>query len=309
MIVEELMPGIVAEIMDETAVAKEKLVDHYLQVIVNKLKVLPLGLSFLQEFEASKVKDNWLWKRPEYERCKPVSIRIIALVDLMGERQRLAEKRKKEAEEREARRKLEAEKKGIPYKPLPSFAKKPAVDSSSVKYPPAECLAAEVREPNTGATIVTILPGHNQDGYQVSPTSPWEFEYYGKRQTLEIAFIHELIHAYLAVSKAPNMIDNKITSDKIAEEERVVGLLEYKQALYTENRFRHYLNYKDTYGFRNQYVSFNGSSRKDDAINEYDFHHLTERALRGEEDIRTKEDKSQVSKTGGTTLVHRLKGG
>ena len=90
---------------------------------------------------------------------------------------------------------------------------------------------------NTKAQLIYIWhPGStNSEGQQFNGAYPWTFDYHGDTEDLEIALAHELIHAYLELN------NNKLNNDQ-EEEMRVVGLWQFKMEVYTENRFRIYLN-------------------------------------------------------------------
>lgn len=67
------------------------------------------------------------------------------------------------------------------------------------------------------------------------PSESGEFQYYGETQTFRIALIHEMIHAYYG------LIGEGTASDS-AEEKKVVGIYEFRDRKYTENKFRFLLD-------------------------------------------------------------------
>ena len=63
------------------------------------------------------------------------------------------------------------------------------------------------------------------------------FHYDGADQEIEIALIHEMIHAYYYVKGEADPVEGNVDVD----EKRVVGLGEYKKRKYSENAFRYVL--------------------------------------------------------------------
>jgi hypothetical protein len=61
------------------------------------------------------------------------------------------------------------------------------------------------------------------------------FMYYGSLENLKVALVHEMMHAYYYLQGTPEISDPE-------DEKRAVGLFEYKDNKYSENRFRGVMN-------------------------------------------------------------------